>query len=53
MFVPKREEGSNKWQFRDIEEMGQYANSSPVLIDADASEMVILCDIPYMVCLYF
>jgi len=37
MFTPQREEGSNKWQFRDIREMAKYANSSPVLLDADAS----------------
>ena len=37
MFAAKLKDSNNTWQFRDIQEMAQYANTSPVLLDADAS----------------
>ena len=45
MFAPKLRESNNTWQFRDIEEMAQYANTSPVLLDADASMVVLTIDV--------
>ena len=38
MFAPELAIEDNKWQHRDIGGMAQYANSSPVLLDADASK---------------
>ena len=45
MFAPKLRESDNTWQFRDIQEMAQYANTSPVLLDADASMVLVTIDI--------
>ncbi|XP_065918426.1 surfeit locus protein 1-like isoform X2 [Dysidea avara] len=39
-FAPKGEEGSNKWQYRNVKEMADYTRTTPVLLDADASTSV-------------